>query len=393
MAFAGHCGVTVDIAALGADPVAALFSEEPGFVVQARAADAADVLAAFRDAGLAAHELGVPNDRDTVVISGLFEASRETLHKSWSELSYRMAALRDDPDCAREEFDAVGAKDDPGLTVQPSFTTIPDSRFPIPGIAARPRVAILREQGVNSHAEMAWAFDRAGFESVDVHMTDVLDGRVRLADFAGLVACGGFSYGDVLGAGQGWAKTILFNERARIEFADFLAREDRFALGVCNGCQMFAALKSIVPGAEHWPAFRRNRSEQFEARWSQVEILESKSLFFAGMEGSKLPIAVAHGEGRAVFERPDDLAALQTGGQVAMRYIDNRGGVASRYPANPNGSPEGVTAICNADGRVTILMPHPERAVHGVTGSWWPQRDAAATPWLRMFENARRFVS
>jgi phosphoribosylformylglycinamidine synthase len=413
MAFAGHNGVTADIAALGADPVAALFSEEPGFVVQARAADAADVLAAFRDAGLAAHELGAPNDRDTVVISGVFEASRETLHKSWSELSYRMAALRDDPDCAREEFEAVGAKDDPGLTVQPSFSTIPDSAFgyrgmtsshapirpnaPIPGIVTRPRVAILREQGVNSHAEMAWAFDRAGFESVDVHMTDVLDGRVRLADFAGLVACGGFSYGDVLGAGQGWARTILFNERARIEFAEFLAREDRFALGVCNGCQMFAALKSIVPGAEHWPAFRRNRSEQFEARWSQVEILESKSLFFAGMEGSKLPIAVAHGEGRAVFEQPADLAALQVGGQVAMRYIDTRGSIATRYPANPNGSPEGVTAICNADGRVTILMPHPERTVHGVTGSWWPRRDAATTPtactpWLRMFENARAFV-
>ncbi|MES0872974.1 phosphoribosylformylglycinamidine synthase [Sinimarinibacterium thermocellulolyticum] len=389
MAFAGHCGISVDIAALGHDPVAALFSEELGFVVQVRADDAAAVRAVFADAGLAVHDIGAPNRSDTLVIEGLFAAAREGLHKAWSELSYRMAALRDDPDCAREEFEAVGAADDRGLIVQPSF----DVSNVTPHVSRRPQVAILREQGVNSHAEMAWAFDRAGFESVDVHMTDVLDGRVRLADFAGVVACGGFSYGDVLGAGQGWAKTILFNERARNEFADFLAREDRFALGVCNGCQMFAALKSIIPGAQAWPAFRRNRSEQFEARWSQVEILPSKSLFFAGMEGSKLPIAVAHGEGRAVFEQPADLAALQSGGQVAMRYLDTRGGVATRYPANPNGSPEGITAICNADGRVTILMPHPERSVHGVTGSWWPKRDAATTPWLRMFENARRWVS
>jgi phosphoribosylformylglycinamidine synthase len=410
MAFAGHVGITVSlplpaggerVGVRGGAALATLFSEELGFVVQVRAEDAGMVLAAFRDAGLAAHDLGAPNTSDTIVIEGVFEAARKTLHKAWSELSYRMAALRDDPDCAREEFESVGAKDDPGLRVHLSFTptlTLPRDAGEGKGggsavIARRPQVAILREQGVNSHAEMAWAFDRAGFESVDVHMTDVLDGRVRLADFAGLVACGGFSYGDVLGAGQGWARTILFNERARDEFAQFLAREDRFALGVCNGCQMFAALKSIVPGAEHWPAFRRNRSEQFEARWSQVEILPSKSLFFAGMEGSRLPIAVAHGEGCAVFEQPADLSALQTGGQVAMRYIDTRGGVATRYPANPNGSPQGVTAICNADGRVSILMPHPERTVHGVTGSWWPQRDAATTPWLRMFENARRFVS
>ncbi len=389
MAFAGHCGVNIDVGALGADPVAALFSEELGFVVQVRAADADAVLAAFRGAGLAAHALGAPNTSDTIAISGVFSAPRETLHKAWSELSYRMAALRDHPDCAREEFETVGCKDDPGLSVQPSF----DVSSAAPQVSRRPKVAILREQGVNSHAEMAWAFDRAGFESVDVHMTDVLDGRVALTDFAGLVACGGFSYGDVLGAGQGWARTILFNEHARQSFADFLARGDRFALGVCNGCQMFAALKSIVPGAQAWPAFRRNRSEQFEARWSQVEILPSKSLFFAGMEGSKLPIAVAHGEGRAEFERPADVTALQAGGQIAMRYIDTHGQPATRYPANPNGSPDGITAISNADGRVTILMPHPERSVHGVTGSWWPGRDAATTPWLRMFANARRWVS
>ncbi|MFA5939027.1 MAG: phosphoribosylformylglycinamidine synthase [Sinimarinibacterium sp.] len=396
MSFAGHIGVTAEVGALGADAIAALFNEELGFVVQVRATDAAAVLAAFRDAGLAAHDIGTLNASDGLVMrSGghvLFDAARETLHKAWAETSYRMAALRDDPDCAREEFEAVGAKDDPGLSVQLSFTPAPNLSRSSAAIGTRPRVAILREQGVNSQYEMAYAFHAAGFEAVDVHMTDVLEGRVRLADFAGLVACGGFSYGDVLGAGQGWAKTILFNARARDEFAAFLARDDRFALGVCNGCQMFAALKSIVPGAEAWPSFRRNRSEQFEARWSQVEILESKSLFFAGMAGSRLPIVVAHGEGRAQFERADHLQSLRAGGQVAMRFVDTGGRPAERYPANPNGSPDGLTAICNADGRVTILMPHPERTIHGVTGSWWPSRTDAKTPWFRMFENARNFV-
>ncbi len=392
MAFAGHCGLSIDLGGLGADAIAALFSEELGFVVQVRAADAAAVLAELAEGGLAAHELGAVQAGDALVVrSGgrvLVQASRASLHKAWAETSYRIAALRDDPDCAREEFDAVGAKDDPGLRVALSFDPAPLSLH----LPRRPQVAILREQGVNSQYEMAYAFHAAGFEAVDVHMTDLLEARVRLADFAGVVACGGFSYGDVLGAGQGWAKTILFNERARAEFADFLAREDRFALGVCNGCQMFAALKSIVPGAAHWPSFRRNRSEQFEARWSQVEIGESKSLFFAGMAGSRLPIVVAHGEGRAAFEQPEHLAQLEAGGQVAMRFIDGAGAPAQRYPANPNGSPGGITAICNADGRVTILMPHPERTVHGVTGSWWPQRSAARTPWFRMFENARKWV-
>ncbi len=392
MAFAGHCGVGLTVDALGGDAVAALFNEELGFVVQVRDADAAAVLSAFRDAGLAAHDIGAPSSDDRVIVRSagavLFDGVRETLHKAWSETSYRIAALRDNPECAKEAFDATGAADDPGLQVDVRVSLIDTA----PMVGRRPKIAILREQGVNSHYEMAWAFDAAGFESVDVHMTDVLDGRVRLADFAGLVACGGFSYGDVLGAGQGWAKTILFNDRARGEFADFLASEDRFALGVCNGCQMFAALQSIVPGATHWPMFRRNRSEQFEARWSQVEILPSKSLFFAGMEGSRLPIAVAHGEGRAQFGADADLAALQAAGQVAMRYIDGRGQTALQYPANPNGSPDGITSICNADGRVTILMPHPERTVHGVTGSWWPDRSAAKTPWFRMFQNARKWV-
>jgi phosphoribosylformylglycinamidine synthase len=388
MAFAGHCGITVDIDALGSDSVATLFTEELGVVIQVREGDCAEVLAACTDAGLQAWDIGSPNTRDAIEVRGVYAAPREVLQKMWSETSYQIAALRDDPTCAREEFEAVGERTDPGLRVDVTFDSAPWA----PSVGRRPQVAILREQGVNSHAEMAWAFDRAGFESVDVHMTDVLEGRVALTNFAGLVACGGFSYGDVLGAGQGWAKTILFNERARTGFADFFAREDRFALGVCNGCQMFAALKAIIPGAEQWPVFLRNRSEQFEARWSQVEILPSRSLFFAGMEGATLPIAVAHGEGRAQFDRADDLATLQTGGQVAMRFVDTRGGVAMRYPANPNGSPEGVTALCNTDGRITILMPHPERTIHGVTGSWWPHREGVTTPWFRLFENARRWA-
>ncbi|MGH8505371.1 MAG: phosphoribosylformylglycinamidine synthase [Stenotrophobium sp.] len=396
MAFAGHCGLQVEIDALGPDALAALFSEELGMVLQVRDADAADVLKHLHAAGLSAHDIGTLADDDHVRLmqdgAEIYAASRESLHKMWSETSRRMAALRDDPDCAREEFEGVGAKDDPGLSVSLSFEPISDSRFPIP-VGKRPRVAILREQGVNGQTEMAWAFHAAGFEAVDVHMTDVLEGHARLADYTGLVACGGFSYGDVLGAGQGWAKSILFHARARDEFEAFLARDDRFALGVCNGCQMFAALKDIVPGAAHWPAFRRNRSEQFEARWTMVEVQESPSLFFAGMEGSRLPISVSHGEGRAVFDDEENgLERLLDQQQVSLCFVDNGGGIAEHYPQNPNGSPAGITGVCNDDGRVTILMPHPERTIAGVTGSWWPQAQGEFTPWMRMFRNARKWV-
>jgi phosphoribosylformylglycinamidine synthase len=389
MAFAGHCGV--DLQLPGDEPIAALFSEELGMVLQVRAADAARILERAADAGLLAHELGAPRADDEIrIVSGkreLFAESRESLYRIWFETSHRMAALRDNPECAREEFATAGAKDDPGLSVHLTFA--PASAAP--RIAKAPKVAILREQGVNGQAEMAYAFHAAGFEPVDVHMSDVIAGRVTLGDFAGLAACGGFSYGDVLGAGQGWAKTILFSARARDEFQSFLTRSDRFALGVCNGCQMFAALKDIVPGAAAWPRFVRNRSEQFEARWSMVEIVESKSLFFAGMAGSRLPIAVAHGEGRAEFAAESDLARLGDGRQLAMRFIDNHGEVAARYPQNPNGSP-GLTALCNSDGRVTILMPHPERTVAATVGSWWPQRWEGHTPWMQMFHNARKWA-
>lgn len=391
MAFAGHCGLDIEVPEREPAALAALFSEELGMVLQVRAEDSAALLGRLHAAGLSAHDIGAPRADDRIAFSAsgreIYRASRERLHRLWAETSYRLAALRDDPDCAREEFESTGRADDPGLSLHLTYPL--DGA---PSFVRRPRVAILREQGVNGHVEMAYAFHAAGFEAVDVHMSDLLEGRVSLEEFAGLAACGGFSYGDVFGAGQGWAKSILFNERARAQFRAFLERPDRFALGVCNGCQMFAALKELVPGAERWPAFRRNRSEQFEARWSQVEILKSRSLFFAGMEGSRLPVAVAHGEGRAEFAGAGDLDALLREGQVAMRYIDSRGRPAARYPENPNGSPGGVTALCNADGRVTILMPHPERTIAGTTGSWWPQRWEDKTPWFRMFQNARAWV-
>jgi len=393
MAFAGHCGIDIALDALGADPHAALFSEELGMLLQVRAADAADVLAQLAGGGLSVADLGAPagDDRVTIRHGGreLYAESRERLHKTWAETSYRMAALRDDPDCAREEFETVGAAADPGLSVQLGFQPVAALNLVA---SRRPRVAILREQGVNGHIEMAYAFHAAGFDSVDVHMSDILEGRVTLDGFAGLAACGGFSYGDVLGAGQGWAKSILFNARAREQFQTFLARPDRFALGVCNGCQMFAALKDIVPGAAHWPAFRRNRPEQFEARWTMVEVTDSRSLFFAGMAGSKLPVAVAHGEGRPDFAAAADLGALRAANQLALRFVDNHGKVAARYPQNPNGAAEGVTGICNEDGRVTILMPHPERSIAGTVGSWWPQQWTDKTPWFQMFVNARNWV-
>ncbi|MDB5970991.1 MAG: purL [Hydrocarboniphaga sp.] len=390
MSFAGHVGVSVELA--GRDAAATLFCEELGLVLQVRSEDLGGILAKTRAAGITATDIGTLNASDRIVINvagrTVLDEPRQSLHKTWAETSYRIAALRDNPDCAREEFDAIGEAGDPGLSLHLTF----DIGAAPAVLGKRPRVAILREQGVNGHIEMAYAFQAAGFESVDVHMSDVLEGRVRLSAFSGLAACGGFSYGDVLGAGQGWAKTILFSQRGREEFAAFLADPAKFALGVCNGCQMFAALKDIVPGAAAWPAFRRNASEQFEARWGMVEVLQSKSMLFDGMAGSRLPIAIAHGEGLAVFTHDSDLKTLQAAGQIAMRFIDNHGRIATRYPANPNGSPEGLTSVCNDDGRITILMPHAERTIHGVTGSWWPQAFDGRTPWFRMFQNARRWV-
>ncbi|HEU4532691.1 MAG TPA: phosphoribosylformylglycinamidine synthase, partial [Polyangiaceae bacterium] len=396
MAFAGGAALDVDVAALG-EPLGALFAEELGAVLQAREADAPDLAAAFARHGLGAclHRLGRPAPGDRVVVrrgaETLLDEARSFLRGVWSETTHAMARLRDDPACADEEHAARLDPSDPGLSAFVPFTF--DERAAAPAaLGRRPRVAVLRDQGVNGQVEMAAAFDRAGFEAVDVHTSDLLAGRVDLGGFRGLAACGGFSYGDVLGAGEGWAKSILFHGRARDALRAFLARPDAFALGVCNGCQMMAALRELVPGAELWPRFVRNRSEQFEARLSLVEIVESPSVLLRGMAGARLPVAVAHGEGRVEVAAAGDLDALEGRRLVAARFVDHRGRPAERYPANPNGSPRGITALTNADGRVTILMPHPERVFRALQHSWRPADWREDGPWMRLFRNARAWV-
>jgi phosphoribosylformylglycinamidine synthase len=394
MAFAGHAGVTVHLDDLGADAVAALFSEELGVVIQVRHEDTEEVLSALREAELGhhSHVIGTVGESDEIAFcrgrQALISASRAELQAVWAETSYRMQALRDHPECAREEFERIADEDDPGLSPVLGFDPEEDVAAPYLNTGARPRVAILREQGVNGQIEMAAAFDRAGFESVDVHMTDILSGRMDLSGFRGLAACGGFSYGDVLGAGGGWARSILFNPLGREAFEAFFEREDTFALGVCNGCQMFSQLKELIPGADHWPRFLRNRSEQFEARLALVEVVESPSILLDGMAGSRLPVAVAHGEGRVAVEEGD--AASLPG--VALRYVDHRGRPAERYPENPNGSPAGITGLTTRDGRVTIMMPHPERVFRTVQHSWHPPEWGETGPWMRIFRNARRWL-
>lgn len=396
MAFAGHCGFDVNLDGLSGEDLAVLFNEELGAVVQVADTHWSDVQEVFRrhDAISMLHVLGRPVSGNQVAIhrhgQTLLSDSRSHLQQLWSETSYRIQAMRDNPECARQEFARILDEGDLGIQPKILFDQNDDIAAPFIATGVRPKVAILREQGVNGQMEMAAAFDRAGFTAVDVHMSDVLSGRARLSDFKGLAACGGFSYGDVLGAGEGWAKTILYNNRMRDNFAAFFASPDTFALGVCNGCQMMSQLKDIIPGAEHWPRFVRNRSEQFEARFSQVEIGPSVSILLQGMEGSVIPVAVAHGEGRAEFASAAQLAQLQQ--QVAIRFVDSRHQVATLYPDNPNGSPEGITGICSADGRVTIMMPHPERVFRTVTHSWAPDGWQEDGPWLRMFRNARVWV-
>jgi phosphoribosylformylglycinamidine synthase len=355
-----------------------------------RAADRDRVLK--RLAGLNAQVAGSLNARDEVRLvrnaKALLAAPRVELQRAWSEVTFHMQQLRDNPECASEEYDRILDAKDPGLSAVLSFDPAEDVAAPYVGRGARPKVAILREQGVNGQVEMAAAFDRAGFEAHDVHMSDILAGRATLADFKGVAAGGGFSYGDVLGAGAGWAKSILFNSRARDEFIGFFGRGDTFALGVCNGCQMMANLRELIPGAGHWPRFVKNRSEQFEARFVMVEVVPSASLFFAGMAGSRMPIATAHGEGRALF----DSAEAKAKAIVALRFVDNRGAATEIYPSNPNGSPEGSTGLTTADGRFTILMPHPERVFRNVQQSWHPDGGGEDGPWMRMFRNARKWV-
>ncbi|HJN78254.1 MAG TPA: phosphoribosylformylglycinamidine synthase [Myxococcota bacterium] len=380
MAFAGRCGVQVVVEG---DPVRALFAEEPGGVLQVASEDVEVVLAAASQLDLPIRVLGRATVGARLRIDGLLDEAVVDLHRAWADTSYRMQALRDDPVCATEAFEALLDRDDPGISPHLTFDPSEDTTARYRG--TRPKVAILREQGVNGQIEMAAAFHAAGFEAVDVHMSDLARGLDDLGAYVGLAACGGFSYGDVLGAGGGWAKTILFEARVRAAFEAFFHRPGTFSLGVCNGCQMLSQLKELIPGAGGWPRFVKNRSEQFEARVSTVEILESPSVLLASMAGSRLPVAVAHGEGRALFDGPID--AL-----VAGRFVDNHGRVATTYPANPNGSPGGITALSSEDGRATILMPHPERVFRTITNSWTPADWPDDGPWLRLFRNARVFV-
>ncbi|QEW31160.1 phosphoribosylformylglycinamidine synthase [Erwinia billingiae] len=396
MAFTGHCGVEADIAALGNDSLAALFNEELGAVIQVAAADRAQVEQVFAQHALAdcVHVLGKAVQGDRFVItsgdSAVYSESRTTLRTWWAETTWQMQRLRDNPACADQEHEAKKNDQDPGLNVALTFKPEEDIAAPYIATGARPKVAVLREQGVNSHVEMAAAFHRAGFDAVDVHMSDLLAGRRGLEAFQTLVACGGFSYGDVLGAGEGWAKSILFNSRVRDEFETFFHRPQTLALGVCNGCQMMSNLRELVPGSEAWPRFVRNQSERFEARFSLVEVAASPSLMLEGMVGSRMPIAVSHGEGFVEVRDDAHLATLEHKGLVALRFVDHFGKVTQQYPANPNGSPNGITAVTNESGRVTIMMPHPERVFRTVSNSWHPEEWGEDSPWMRIFRNARK---
>ncbi len=422
MAFAGHCGLTVNMDQLCFDArssdldgsewtsqplsdramerlLAVLFNEELGAVLQIETAQHAQAMQVLADAGLRnyCYVIGHPNQADEIRVmrhnKAVLAEKRVTLQRAWSETTYRMQALRDNPQCAQQEYDRLLDDGDPGLQVALSYDASADVAAPFIRAGNRPRLAILREQGVNGHVEMAAAFDRAGFTAVDVHMSDIIVGRVSLRDFQGFVACGGFSYGDVLGAGEGWAKSILFNPRAREEFEVFFQRTDTFALGVCNGCQMMSNLHTIIPGAEHWPRFRRNVSEQFEARFVMVEVQPSPSILFAGMAGSRMPITVAHGEGRVEFSSEEAKNAVTS--LVTLRYVDHYGRVTEHYPFNPNGSVSGMTGLTTPDGRFNVLMPHPERVFRVSQHSWHPDGRSGSTedgPWMRLFRNARKWL-
>ena len=417
MAFAGRASVDIDSGSLGADPVAALFCEEPGVVLQVRDADLDAVRAIFDSEpvlGPCIHRIGRVDSGDRIRLTSnghvLHEAPRGALQRMWSETSYRMRRLRDDPCCADEEYAGIDDANERGLWCTTTFDVDDaggagsdsgagrDARAGVevggraPSVRrARPRVAILREQGVNGHVEMAASFDASGFDAFDVHMSDLAAGRVSLADFVGLAACGGFSFGDVLGAGGGWAHSIRYDSRCRDEFEAFFRREDTFTLGVCNGCQMLERLRDLIPGAGAWPRFVRNRSEQFEGRLVMTRIADSPSLFLAGMHGSELPTVVAHGEGRAVFDG-DALERASRERLICLRYAASDGSPAARYPSNPNGSEAGVAGVTTPDGRVTIMMPHPERTVRAVQHSWHPPQWGENGPWLRLFANARRWA-
>ncbi|MBI1890627.1 MAG: phosphoribosylformylglycinamidine synthase [Burkholderiales bacterium] len=372
----------------------ALFNEELGAIIQVKAEQKSEVMDVLRSYNLGAcsHIIGKPNDRDVIEImrdaKTIYNQPRTDLQRAWSETSWRIARLRDNPACADAEYERILDAADPGMTPKITFDMQADVAAPFIATGARPKVAILREQGVNSHVETAYVMHKSGFTAVDVHMSDLIAGRATLEDFKGAIAVGGFSYGDVLGAGEGWAKTILFNAKLAEQFAAFFNRQDTFALGICNGCQMMSNLKSIIPGAQAWPKFTRNKSEQFEARFAMVEVADSPSIFFEGMAGTQTAIAVAHGEGFANFSATGDVSQAI----VAMRYVDNKGQRTETYPYNPNGSPQGITSVTTPDGRFTVLMPHAERVFRTVQQSWHPDAWGEDSPWMRMFRNARKWV-
>jgi len=402
MAFAGHTGVDIDLSKFSGENAAILFHEELGAVIQIRESDVDAIHQIISDHGVSDlfNDIGRLNNEDFIRFSRNGEevlANSRTYYRTvWAETTHKMQSLRDNSECAQQEHDVKFDTEDPGLTTELTFDINEDIVAELIAKDAQngtnPRIAILREQGVNSHVEMAAAFDRAGFIAIDVHMSDILSGRTDLADFNGLVVCGGFSYGDVLGAGEGWAKSILFNDTARDMFKTFFHREDTFSLGVCNGCQMLSNLKSLIPGAELWPHFVTNKSERFEARFSLVEIQESPSVLFDDMAGSRMPIAVSHGEGHAEFANDEAIDAANNSDTVAIRFVDNYGEITETYPANPNGSVDGITALTTTDGRVTIMMPHPERVFRTVANSWHPDNWGEDSPWVRMFRNARKFI-
>ncbi len=396
MSFASHLGVSLEIKSLGEDYISALFNEELGAVVQYTIANEDQVLKILMENGLGDYSfvIGELNDNDKIEITfdgdNLLDEPRIFLHRLWSQTSYHLQSLRDNPICAQQEYDALLDANNPGLNAQLSFE-IPVA-FPAV-LTAQPKIAILREQGVNGHYEMAAAFERVGFLPVDIHMSDILNQQINLEEFQGVVACGGFSYGDVLGAGRGWANSILFNPEAREQFFKFFNMDNKFVLGVCNGCQMLSHLQSLIPGSDHWPTFTRNQSEQFEARLSLVKVRPSPSIFFEEMEESIIPIVVSHGEGQVWFKKHDDQNLLLEENLVPLQYVNNYGDITDQYPANPNGSVQGITALTNRDGRVTLMMPHPERVFRTVQFSWYPQEwHPEYSPWIKMFENARKWL-
>ena len=387
MAFASHCGLEINVS----NPISELFNEELGCVIQISKKNQSEVINRFKQNGLDSYikPIAKINNSDEIKIYHnnklIFTEKRKILHHNWSSTSYEISKLRDNPICSESENNQLLVNSE-GLQVQTSFDINESISAPFINSGKKPRVAILREQGINGHIEMAAAFSKAGFDAIDVHMSEILSKKIKLSQFHGMVACGGFSYGDVLGAGRGWANSILFNNQAKDEFREFFNRQDSFSLGVCNGCQMLSNLKEIIPGSENWPTFERNTSEQFEARFTSVKIQKTNSLFFHDMEDSIMPIAIAHGEGKAQF------TSKLNNKNIAIKYIDYHGDRSQIYPHNPNGSENAVASVCNDSGRVTLMMPHPERVFRSIQNSWHPKEWGERSPWMRMFENARKWV-